>query len=69
VDTDARIVDLEVRSAHQEATIEELTRTLLQLERNVEALRQELTYIKGLLKEAMPAATIPQELETPPPHY
>lgn len=66
---EARIVDLEIRLAHQEAAIEALTAADLAKERELQHLRAELERLKGLLQDLAPGAVVGQEQETPPPHY
>ena len=65
---EARIVDLEIRLAHQEAAIETLTAADLAKTRELTQLRLELERVKSLLQELAPAAVVSQDQETPP-HY
>lgn len=51
--SEERIIDLEIRFAHQEATVEELTRTILRLEREVTQLQREQTRLRAQLKAAL----------------
>lgn len=64
-----RIVDLEIRLAHQEAAIEVLTASDLAKQRELERLQAELQRIKGLLQDLAPGAVVGEDQETPPPHY
>lgn len=66
---DERIVDLEIRLAHLEAAIEELTGTVLRQQRALTDTGDQLEYLKTLLSELSPAAVRPLSEETPPPHY
>jgi len=66
---ESRLEDLEIRIAHQEAAIEELTRTNLAQQQQLEVLRVQIDYLKSLLKEITPSAVAPRSEETPPPHY
>lgn len=66
---ESRLEDLEIRIAHQEAAIEELTRTNLSQQQQIEALQIQIGYLKSLLKEMTPSAVAPRSEETPPPHY
>lgn len=66
---EARIVDLEIRLAHQEAAIETLTTCDLARQRDLERLRADLEQIKGMLRELAPGAVGSEDQETPPPHY
>jgi SlyX protein len=66
---ESRFEDLEIRIAHQEAAIEELTRTNLAQQQQIEALQVQIGYLKSLIKEFSPSAVAPRSEETPPPHY
>jgi len=66
---ESRLEDLEIRIAHQEAAIEELTRTNLAQQQQIEVLRVQIDYLKSLIKEITPSAVAPRSEETPPPHY
>ena len=64
-----RLEDIETRIAYQEATIEELTRTVLAQQQINEELQGQIDYLKSLLKDLTPSAVAPMSEETPPPHY
>lgn len=64
-----RLEDLETRLAYQEAAIDELTRTTLGQQQQINTLQAQLDYLKSLLKELTPSAVAPRSEETPPPHY
>ena len=66
---DARLEALETRAAHQEASIEELTRTLLEQEKRVRVQEELIQRLEAQVR-AMSASPVgaPQD-ETPPPHY
>lgn len=66
---ESRLEDLEIRIAHQDAALEELTRTTLVQQQRIEALAAQVEYLKSLLKELTPSAVAPQSEETLPPHY
>ena len=66
---ESRLVDLEIRIAHQDAALEELTRTTLAQQQRIEALAAQVDYLKSLLKELTPSAVAPRSEESPPPHY
>lgn len=66
---ESRLEDLEIRIAHQEAAIEELTRTNLAQQQQLEALQVQIGYLKSLIKELSPSAVASRSEETPPPHY
>jgi len=66
---ESRLEELEIRIAHQEAAIEELTRTDLAQQQQIEALHVQIGYLKSLIKELTPSAVASRSEETPPPHY
>ena len=65
-DTD-RITALEERIAYQDQTIEELNASILDLWKEIEALRRQLGKFGDELSSI--AADVPQAPEPPPPHY
>lgn len=65
----ARVEELEIRIAHQELAIEELTRTLLDQERLAAEQAQTLQRLERQLRAALPSPLATPEEETPPPHY
>lgn len=65
----ARIEDLEVRLSHQEAAIDELTRTALAQERVIHDQAEALRRLEHQLRTALPSPVAAPEDETPPPHY
>jgi len=62
-----RITALEERIAHQDQTIEELNASILELWKELEALRRQLGKFGDELSTI--AADVPQAPEPPPPHY
>ncbi len=64
-----RLEDIETRIAYQEASIEELTGTMLAQQKTIEELQAQLDYFKSVLKDLTPSAVAPMSEETPPPHY
>jgi len=62
-----KITDLEIRITHQEASIDELTRTLLEQEQLIRKLQRDVDTIRNQLKEDSNIAHVSEE--TPPPHY
>jgi len=67
-DFDARLETLEVRYAHQESALEELTRTLLNQEQQVRALMQLTERLETQLRALAPSGAGLHD-EEPPPHY
>lgn len=66
---ESRLEDLEIRIAHQELALEELTHTTLAQQRRINELTVQIDYLMSLLKELTPSAVAPRSEETPPPHY
>lgn len=66
---ESRIIDLEARFSHHDASIEELTSTVLKQQGQIERLSDELVQIKSLLRDISPPSVASEEEETPPPHY
>jgi SlyX protein len=70
-DTDlvVRIESLEARLMHQEAAIDELTRTLLQQEQLVSRQAATIERLESQLRSLSVAGITPAGGEGPPPHY
>lgn len=66
---ESRIVDLEIRLTHLEASLEELTHSVLRQERVVRHLTAELEEVRMILRELAGSPVLPASHETPPPHY
>ncbi|VAW97338.1 Protein SlyX [hydrothermal vent metagenome] len=66
---ESRLTDLEIRYAHQEATLEAVNETLLLQQRSIEALRAELERIKQQMRGLNSGEMASAAEETPPPHY
>lgn len=66
---ESRLEDLEIRLAHQELAIDNLTQTLLIQEQTMAQLQDQLSYVKSMLRELSPSAVASAADETPPPHY
>lgn len=66
---DSRLTDLEIRYAHQEATLESFNETLLLQQRSIEALRAELERMKQQMQGLNAGEMASPAEETPPPHY
>lgn len=65
----ARIEKLESRLMHQEAAIEELTRTLLEQGRLLNTQAQAMHRLEALMRSLSDPHTLPSGEESPPPHY
>ncbi|MBI5041320.1 MAG: SlyX family protein [Gammaproteobacteria bacterium] len=68
-DLQARLEALEIRLAHHEAAMDELTRTLLQQERLVGEQAETIRRLAAQLRAATPSLIASRDEETPPPHY
>jgi SlyX protein len=68
-DLDARIESLEARLMHQEAAIDELTRTLLLQEQRVNRQATTLERLEAQLRSQSAANITPPGEDGPPPHY
>ncbi len=68
-DSQSRFERLEMRLAHQEAAIEELTRTLLGQEKRVREQAEMLDRLQQQVRSLAASPLAPPEDETPPPHY
>lgn len=64
-----RLVELEERLAHQEAAIDELTRTVLQQQRDMRVLRDRLQRLEQQVRATTGAEVASPHEESPPPHY
>lgn len=65
----ARIDDLEVRLSHQEAAIDELTRTVLAQARALHDQAEALQRLERQLRAVLASPAAAPADEPPPPHY
>ena len=65
----SRIEELEFRTAHQEAAIEELTQTTLDQQQQIARLELQLKHLHALVRQLPSGAVGPADQEPPPPHY
>ena len=65
----ARIEELESRLMHQEASIEELTRALLEQGQLLNAQARAMERLEAQLRSVTQPHTLPAGDESPPPHY
>jgi SlyX protein len=68
VDTASRIDRLEIRLTEQEATIEDLNRTVTEQWQVIDRLRRAIQALQEQVEEAA-ARAAPRGAEPPPPHY
>ncbi|MEX0732721.1 MAG: SlyX family protein [Aquisalimonadaceae bacterium] len=68
---DTRLTDLEIRITHQEASIDELTDSLLAQQRQIDLLRRQVEALQNQLRdmETRGRGNEPEAPEPPPPHY
>lgn len=66
-DISARVVALEMRAAHQDATIEDLNATITAQWRKIDALVREVAALSDRLQDL--GRREPSAAEPPPPHY
>lgn len=65
----ARIEDLEMRLMHQEASLENLTSSLLAMEHLVAEQNEKIRELERQLRTLTPSLVADASEETPPPHY
>jgi len=65
----SRIESLETRLMHQEASLDEITRTLLRQEQVVNRQLQAIETLQGQLQSLTDACVVSPGDEPPPPHY
>jgi SlyX protein len=65
--TESRVIDLEIRLTHQEATLQELNAVLIRQQRMIDALALQVS----TLREQLHTANTPLSPadDAPPPHY
>lgn len=64
-----RIIDLEIRIAHQEKAIAELNDALVAQQRLIDRMSAEIVHLRDRLAAIQPAQIATAAEETPPPHY
>jgi len=68
--TDAeRIAELEIRLAHQEQTIEDLSSVVAEQANLLELLREQVRRLSGQMGELAEVVTEKSQADPPPPHY
>lgn len=64
-----RLVEVEIRVAHQDAAIETLTQTLLEKDQLLRQLRNQLETLEQQMRLSSGENLANESEETPPPHY
>ena len=64
-----RLIELEVRVAFQDQTIQALNEAVTHQQAQLERLTRELVRLRAQLTSQAPALVIPADQEQPPPHY
>ena len=67
--TDARLIDLEIRLTHQEATLQALNDVIADQQRVIDQLRKEVETLKRQMRDMSPESIAAPWEEPPPPHY
>jgi len=65
----SRLESLETRLMHQEASIEELTRTLLRQEQLISSQMAAIDRLQAMIRSLSATHDAPSGEEPPPPHY
>ncbi|HEA26313.1 MAG TPA: SlyX family protein [Ectothiorhodospiraceae bacterium] len=66
---ESRVAELEFRLAHQELSIEELTQSNLDQQKQIDELKLQMRYLKSLISQAGQSAVGDESAEPLPPHY
>jgi SlyX protein len=66
---DTRLIDLEIRLTHQEATLQTLNDVVVEQQGLIAQLRKEVEALRRQLRDMTPANVAEPWEEPPPPHY
>lgn len=64
-----RLAELEIRVSFQEKTIQELNEVVTRQQFQIYQMTKDLAQLKAQLTTLAPSLVVPQDQETPPPHY
>ena len=64
-----KLIDMEIRFAHQQDHIEQLDQIIYQQQQSIDAINQRLMQLEKRLKSATEANILRPEEDSPPPHY
>ncbi|PCI28846.1 MAG: hypothetical protein COB67_05385 [SAR324 cluster bacterium] len=62
-----RVIELEIRVAYQDETIEQLNDVVAQQQTQIDLLQRQMSFLAASLKQ--PSLKSDSEEESPPPHY
>ena len=66
---ESRLTELELRSMHQERSLQELFDTVFTQQQAIDRLERALEQVREQLSLALPSLVGQPEDESPPPHY
>ena len=66
---DARLIELEIRITHQEATLQTLNDVVAVQQRSIDQLYKDIETLKRQFNDIASSNLATPEEETPPPHY
>lgn len=69
IELQARLETVEIRLAHQEAALDEMTCALLEQERLIREQAETIRRLEVQLRATAGSMIASQDEETPPPHY
>lgn len=64
-----RLAELEIRVSFQDKTIQELNEVVTRQQFQIYQMTKDLAQLKAQLTVLAPSLVVPQDQETPPPHY
>ena len=64
-----KIIDIEIRFAHQQDHIEQLDQVIYQHQQIIDQLKEKLQLLEKRLKASMDSNILKPEEDSPPPHY
>lgn len=66
---EARTTELEIRLTHIEVIIDVLDKTIITQQKDIDALKLQVSILEKKLKAAAESQVADEKDETPPPHY
>lgn len=64
-----KLVDMEIRFAHQQDHIEQLDQVIYRQQQSIDAMQERLAQLEKRLKAATGSNILKPEEDSPPPHY